>query len=344
MSLPDELWQALHLDPAVVADRASFLAAYAELDEPWPNVRDLIRLAAGGQQPSGSKPVVDLLDDNDDEARAFRARVESLGRGEPLAPWARTGELANAWRECGVARLMTDSVEGREALIRAAHLYQELGLPFGSFLLTAVTGSPEPTRVAARQLRALVADQPRHTAPGENLPRYPVPDEGLIDWQYVSGAPTQQISILLTAASDPEVVEQNEQLISALRDAPQASGITPVGTTAQPIALWWAAGLGLADLSRGEYHARADVLGEITELAQAHGRQLRYAQLDSYHWPRAQADVDLADLHLAGLVALTDRALRNSQLGAWSEEEFQAIQPPLSRVSLTLGLELSRYH
>ena len=81
----------------------------------------------------------------------------------------------------------------------------------------------------------------------------------------------------------------------------------------------------------------------IAELAQAHGRQLRYAQLDNYHWSRAQASVDLIDLHLAGLVALTDRALRNSELEAWSLEEFQATLPPLARVSLILGLQLPNY-
>lgn len=341
MSLPDELWQALNLDQAVVADRASFLASYAELEEPRPNVRDLIQLAAGGQA-SSAKPIVDLFDDNDDEARAVRERVASFGPSEPLAPWARTGELASAWCECAVARLMIGAPEGREALLRAAGLYQELGLPFGALLLAAVTGSGEAARAAAGQLAALVPDRPQRTVTERTLPPDSLPDEGLISWQLVSGAPTQQISILLTATSDPEVVERNAELIDAMRYAPQASGITPVGTTAQPIALWWAAGLGLAALSRGNHEARADMRDQITELAQAHGRQLRYAQLDTYRWPRGQAHVDLVDLHLAGLVALTDRVLRNSQLEVWSDEEFGAILPPLARVSLALGLELSR--
>jgi hypothetical protein len=164
----------------------------------------------------------------------------------------------------------------------------------------------------------------------------------LIGWKHVSGAPTQQISLLLTAAADQELVEQNGRLFDRLRDVPQATGITPVGTTAQPIALWWMAGLGLAALSRGDGDARAGVRDQIAELAQAHGRQLRYAQLDSYHWSRAQTDVDLVDLHLCGLVALTDRALRNSRLEAWNEEEFRSALPPLARVSLNLGLELAR--
>jgi len=235
---------------------------------------------------------------------------------------------------------MIGAAGGQDALLRAARMYQTLGLPFGSLLYAAVTGAS--ARTAAWQLAALVADRPQRTVADQEQFQDRYPEEGLIGWQHVSGAPTQQISILLTAAADPEVIEQNAQVIADLQYAPQASGITPVGTTAQPIALWWAAGLGLAALSRGDGDARAGVLDQITELAQAHGRQLRYAQLDTYHWRRAQAQVDLVDLHLAGLVALTDRALRNSRLEAWSEDEFQAILPPLARVSLNLGLELSR--
>ena len=327
----------------VAADRASFLAAYAELEEPRPNVGDLIRLTAGRQQPAGRQSVVDLFDFDDDDARAVLQRIESLGPGEPPPRWARIGERADAWRGCGVARLLIDVAEGRDALLRAARLYQELGLPFGSFLLAAVTGSEQVAIVAAGQLSALLADQGQYADSLEGLPRYRVPDEGLIGWQYVNGAPAQQISILLAAVSHPEAANWSAEFIEALRNAPQARSAAPVGTTAQPIALWWTAGIDLAFLGRADGEARTAVRDQIIELAQAHGRQLRYAQLDSYHWPRVQADVDLIDLYLAGLVAISDRALGNSRQGPWSNEEFQSIMPPLARVSLTLGLQLSRY-
>ena len=336
MSLPNEVWEALRLDPEVTADRARFLIAYAELEEPRPNVRDLIRLTARGQQALGGEPVVDLLNAGDEGARAVRESLESLGPGEPVAPWARTAELANTWRECAVAQLMTDIGAGRESLLRAGELYQALGLPFGPFLISAITGSREAAEQAASRLSTLLSGYPLGS----------LPDEGLIGWQRAIGAPTQQVSALLTAASasDYDAVLRNIPLIDALRDAPQSSGVTPVGTTAQPIALWWAAGQGLAALNRQEHQARTEVRELIAELAQAHGRQLRYAQLDNYHWSRAQASIDLIDLHLAGLVALTDRALRNSGLEGWSLEEFQAILPPLARVSLIAGLRLPSYY
>jgi hypothetical protein len=333
VSLPDELWQALNLKPEVITDRARFYAAYAELSEPGPTIRDLIRLGSGGQHPSDGEPVVDLLNPDDSEARSMRESIEASGHDEQLEPWARTGELATTWLERAMAELMTNTAQGRESLLQAAHLYQQLGLPFGSFLISALTEAQELAAEAVGRLAVLLAGEPR----------YRLPDEGLIGWQYASRSATQQVSLLLTATSHPRVVEQNAGIIDAWGDAPQASGITPVGTTSQPIAIWWAAGLGLADLHRKDPDARTWVRRMVISLAQAHGRQLRDAQLDSYHWSRGQTRVDLIDLQLAGLVAMTDRALRASEREAWNLEELQESLPPLARVSFTVGLDLARY-
>ena len=234
MTLPEELWQALQLSPEVIADRARFYNAYAELGEPRPNIRDLIRLTAPGQQAAGGEPVVDLLNHDDSEAQSVLESIEALGPGEQLAPWARTGELASAFLERAVAELMVDTARGRETLLQAASLYQQLGLPFGPFLITAVTGSPELAVEAGRRLAVVIAGEPLY---------FLLPDEGLIGWQQASRAATQQVSLLLTAVSHRAVVAENPQVIDDWGDAPQASGITPVGTTSQPIALWWAAGL-----------------------------------------------------------------------------------------------------
>jgi len=352
VSIPGELWEELRLRPDVMAERADFLAGYAQLDEPWPGVRDLIRLAAGGQLLSDDRPVVDLLDERDDDARTLASQLEALGQAETMPPWARIGERASAWRESAAARLLTDAAQGRAALLRAGALYRELGLPFGPLLLAATGESAESAQAAARQLSALVRSQPVGAESEDQLglrdrrdqdpPPGDLPGEGLIGWQQVSMAPTQQVAMLLTVTSDVGVVDRNQPLIRDLREAPQATGITPVGTTAQPIALWWTAGLGMAAMTLGDDDARADVLGRIRDLAQAHGRQLSYAQLDTFHWSRVQASVDLVDLHLAALVALSDRVLRRLGLPDWNADELEANLPPLARISVTVGLNLSR--
>lgn len=102
-------------------------------------------------------------------------------------------------------------------------------------------------------------------------------------------------------------------------------------------------GTGLAVIGRRSDAVRPILRNSIIELARAHGNQLRYAQFDAYRWPSAQSDVDLVDLHLAGLVALSDRALRRVEGEGWAEEEFWSDLPPLARVSLTVGLQLARF-
>lgn len=243
MTLPEELWGALGLAPAIVVERARFLAAYAEFDEPWPTTRDLIQLTAGGQPFSGSSAVVDLSDEYSDEARDIRQSID-LARAAPTALWARMGERATAWCDCAMAQLMIDDGDGRQTLLQSASLYRELGLPFGDFLVTVVTGSRDAAGVATRQLLELFAGYREEPEVDRGQFGEPVHRDRLISWRNVSGSPMQQVCILLTAASDPDLTETAPQLIEVLQRAPQARGITPVGTTGQPIALWWAAGLG----------------------------------------------------------------------------------------------------
>src|SRR5262249_12268149 len=156
-----------------------------------------------------------------------------------------------------------------------------------------------------------------------------------IGWRVAVRAPAQQVAMLLTAVSVPWLVSQDYRLAEDLAAAAQATGSVPVGATGLPLALWWAAGRQLTDLAQGIPDARGTLRASIGELAGAHGRQLGYAQLDGYHWPAALARVDLVDLDLAGLVAMSDRAMRSLDLPGWNlTEDFGGLDP-LARVSVT---------
>ena len=76
-------------------------------------------------------------------------------------------------------------------------------------------------------------------------------------------------------------------------------------------------------------------------MAYAHGHLLRTAQLDEFHWQRVRIPVDLVDLYLAGLVAISVRVLRRARLPSWRVADDFAGLPPLALVSVIVGLQLA---
>lgn len=104
MSLPDELWAALDLDQRVVDDRARFFQAYASLDEPRYPPRDLMRLTRDGPPLGTRRTVVDLLDDEDEDAEVVRRHLRNLGGSEEPPPWIRVAAVADAWRQSAICR------------------------------------------------------------------------------------------------------------------------------------------------------------------------------------------------------------------------------------------------
>ncbi|ETK37378.1 hypothetical protein [Microbispora sp. ATCC PTA-5024] len=332
MSLPPYLWEALALDPEVVRGRARFFASYATMEPPPFDVHDLIRLARDGVAGAGSDEIVDLAVPETAAARAMVERLENRGSAGSREPWVRVAEEADAWREAAIARLPNDTASGKEALLRAAEGYDRLGLPFGGFLAASAVGDRERAVPAVDALYSLLGVR----SDG------PAGDQGLIGRRAALSAAAQQIAALFTAMADPGLVaHEGEELTDALATASQATSATPVGTTGEPLALWWTAGRLLAAMITGARELRTDLAAILAELAGAHGRRLRTAQLDGYHWPRGIARVSLVDLDLAGLVAVSFRALPQIGSPPWDVAEDFGHLPPLARVSLTVGVQLA---
>ncbi|WP_345567168.1 hypothetical protein [Nonomuraea rosea] len=324
----------------MLRERAGFLTAYIKIEEPRYAVNDVIRLLRDGPIRSGTDSIVNLLDEDDEASSVIRQQLDGLGPSRPRSTWARVAENADTWRQCAIVRLPYDIQAGKSALLEAASSYQQLGLPFGSFLRVAATGSWEAAGEAGSRLRFLLLSG-RDSENGEEEAGWSQNVE-LLGWRIALQAPAQQISLLFAAVSDPSVLARHNWLFDALAAASQAADSAPVGTTAQPMALWWNAGRRLAELTMGVRQARTELRSLVADLAVVHGRQLAHAQLDGYHWPMARARIDLVDLDLAGLVAISARVLRRRAMQEWSLAEDFVNLPPLARVSLAIGIQLSK--
>jgi hypothetical protein len=332
VSLPPELWAALRLESDVVRERANFFTAYARSEAPLFEADSLIRALRDGPIATGEQAVVSLFRaEQTGPVVELRQRISDSGERSQRPTWVRVAERADALRQSAMAQLLFDTQAGRNALLRSAAEYRRLGLPFGPFLTAAATGSRDDAFEAGRRLAFVLNPE---------LPLEP-DEESIIPLAHTLDAATQQVAVLMTAMSLADAIYEFRITSDVLASAVQAGGSAPVGTTAQPIALWWECGSRLADLAFGRARARGDLRTLIVELAGAHGTELRNAQYDGFHWPVAAARVDLVDLNLAGIVAISARLLRQLREPYWDMlEDFDNLSP-LSQISIQIGLDLA---
>lgn len=318
MTLPERLWEALRLDPSTVAARARFYRAYAELEEPPFDVRDLAELMRDRPPPGGFGPRVINLTGK--EAGAVGQRLREIQRPRGGGPWVRPAEVADALRNAAVAELLLDVQTGRATLLETSRGYSELGLPFGDFLAVAAMGDRERSISAAELLGALLSDSQ-------------ITDTGLLGSAALA-TPAQQRYLLLTAAPDAT------DLWPRLAEAPQAHQTAAVGATSQPFSTWWRLGSLLSHLESDAEGIRRELARIIAELSEAHSRQLQLAAADDHHWSTGRAQTDLIDLDLAGAVAISARIMRQREIRPWRfESDFPALSP-LASISLQIGLQL----
>jgi hypothetical protein len=332
MSLPPEMWAALRLDPDVVRARAEYFAAYAQSEAPLFEADVFIRALRDGPIEAGDGAVVSLFSpEQRGPITELRRRIADTGERPQYPSWVRVAERSDALRQSAMAELLYDTRAGASTLLRSADQYRRLGLPFGPFVETAATGSRENAFAAGRQLGFLLNHEVR-LEPNANA---------IIPLERALGAPAQQVAVLLTTMSLADAIYEFGITGDTLAAAPQSGGSAPVGTTAQPIALWWECGRHLLDLAVGRPYARGELRALVVELAMAHGIQIRNAQYDGFHWPAAAARVDLVDMDLAGLVAISARLLRQLKEPYWDMPEDFGNLPLLSQISIRIGMDLA---
>ncbi|GAA0555838.1 hypothetical protein GCM10010172_43350 [Paractinoplanes ferrugineus] len=294
--MPAHLWEALSLDRPAIEAQVRFHRAYADLEESPFDVRAIVEMMRYGPPAGVGDGAIDLFGRD--------AQVLEQYRPAPSDPWIRPGEIADSLRLAAIANLLLDTRAGRADLIRAGHVYRDVGLPFGDFLLVAATGNRGMSTASADRLFARAAR--------------------LLE-------PVQRIYLFLAAVAD---------LGQEVTEVPGAPRSIAVGAAAQPFSTWWQIGDLTSRLTPDNEEIRSNLNRVVAEVARAHGRQLEFAMADSFHWSTGHSRVDVVDLDLACAVAIAARVMTARGIRRWDlEEEFDDLSP-FAQVSITIGLQL----
>lgn len=288
--MPEGSLRDLHLDQDQVARAASFLEAYAETAN-----AELVR---GMPAPQGRG-----------ETRALKSKqhsgpVQFRYEHEPLFTLA--ADTASAFRDAAQWLIYLDVARARKTLARAARVFISMGQPYGMYLL-AVAGE--------------WATDPMYEILGDALAGLHLISSGGDTRQMLMPAllhPQQQAYLLLAAGGSQAIPRDSEApWLLAMEESPHARGVVPVGSLGTPIRRLWDVArqlfLGVPDVS---------VIGRhLAEMSRAYAETIELAQVNDHLWRHAAAPVDVGDLDIAGIAALTARlvgadGLRDAVLGS----------------------------
>jgi hypothetical protein len=333
-----ELWARLEIEPEDMEQRAAFFVAFAKTMEERrrPEVTDLIERSRAASSPrAGLEVFGDPPGVEEDDLRFDSDEVEESSH--PSRPrWVRDAAIGDAYRQAAGAMLLLDAEQGRSLLLEAGRRYAHVTRPYGLFLVGLSETVPGPFALTAREmLTGSLSEQVE--SPWADTP-ITAPD---------------QVYLMLAAAAarfapgELELQDLVEMpigvLTGRLRELPGAQSPAPFGTSDEPTATWWRLAadlldLGAGDLQEGPVELRRSFRERLSRLALPQGESLERAQLDTYHWRAMQTQTELIDLDVVGTVCLINRNLGSED--SMTLEDFDDV-PPLARLSLQVGVELS---
>lgn len=318
----------MEIDPDQARRAARFLRAYAST---------CLREAEGSAMESS----VARVDANAD-ARTGEPGAGTIGPVPAEIPLA---DAASALREAGQWLLYLDPAASRDSLRAAAALYSQLGFPYG-YYLHVVTGSwvvDPPTRLfktaLEELLRVLMPDAEAPERSG-NMPREA--ERGLRE---ALRHPQQQSYLLLASAGSPAVADAFPgHLRNAIYQSPNRDGVLPVGSLGTPVRRFWAISQAFAS---GDPHEVITIARHLAAMANSYAETMSLAQVNKYLWANTAAPVDVGDLDIAGIAALSTRrygaeALLDAMHGLLVNETGMA--PVRAGIDLVTEEEPWHYH
>jgi hypothetical protein len=324
--IPRGLWRELGVEEQAVRQRARFFAGFAGAmhEPPRPEARQLARLS---KDEDSIRPGLEAFDEppglEDDDPR-----LDDSPDGGDRPQWMRLGAEADALRQAAIATLLVDARDGLALLIDAGRRYAEVNRPYGMFLLA--TAGSRRTGVRAENTRNRVVN-----SAAEMLARSLQMEGGATDEPLTSA---QQVYLMLVLATQPELGAARE-LLGALREQPGQHSAVPFATSTETVADWWALATDLINEERRGHSRRAALRDRFASLSLPHGREIERSKMDTYHWRTLSSSVDVVNLDLACAICIANRRL-TAELAPFSREEFGDV-PPLARISLQVGVEMS---
>lgn len=313
-------------------------------DQAWRAVRFLRAYASTclhEVESSGIRSSVDRKDAIAEE-RTGEPSADVSGTVSAEIPLA---DAASALREAGQWLLYLDPAAGRGSLRDAAALYSRLGFPYG-YYLHVVTGSwaldpPMPLfQAALEELRRVVMPDVEANGRGGYMPREV--ERGLRE---ALRHPQQQAYLLLASAGSPTVAEAfRGHLQNVIYQSPNRDGVLPVGSLGTPVRRFSAIAQALAS---GDSREVKTIARHLAAMTNGYAETMSLAQANGYLWANAAAPVDVGDLDIAGIAALSAR-----RYGAEALLEAMAVSvvneigmaPVRAGIDLVTEEEPWRYH
>jgi hypothetical protein len=274
--------------------------------------------------------------------------LESKAPVDETTAFTLRADAASALREAGQWALLLDPVAARRHLRRSGGLFLRLGQAFGLYLGIVADRSRydvDPVMLA-RALRDASGSR-EEISPVDDVPD-PMPDIRLQQ--------QQQAYLVLAASGIANGVDTLSTVLPAsrrerarfdplasslgeiLESSPHRTGVLPVGSLGTPIHRFWAVAEHLFHRRPGDVRGIAQ---HVVAMCRTYEETIRLAQTNTHLWRNGAAPVDIADLDIAGIAALTTRSFGEGALTEALAEIPGGDLGPLSRIPVELGTALA---
>lgn len=237
-------------------------------------------------------------------------------------------DAATSLREAGQWLLYLDPGRAADLLAHSGRLFRDMGQPFGLYLL-AMTGD--------------VDRDPPYAMVGKMLDvvgrGWTAADDGPDAWPALRH-PQQQTYLLLAAAgSRPLRDEFRYPLEQITENSVHRRGVLPVGALGTPIRYLW-------DVARHLAAERPESVRVVSQhlvgMCRRYAETMALAQVNTYLWSNGAAPVDVGDVDIAGIAALTARRYGgDTVLGALGNAGLRDGDERIALAPVAAGLALA---
>ncbi|MEU7784337.1 hypothetical protein [Amycolatopsis sp. NPDC049159] len=250
-------------------------------------------------------------------------------------------DAASAWREAGQWALLLDPAKARQLLQRSGNLFRRLGQAFGMYLGLVATGQGQDADRGVLAQAVIQASGLRTKRTETRGVPGPLPGIHLQQQQQAylvltAGAVASRAETLQARVEDDPLTEP---LIGMLTSSPHRSGVLPVGSLGTPIHRFWSVA---GRLLRGGPEDVYEIARHVVAMCRAYEETISLARTNTYLWGHGAAPVDIADLDIGGIAALTSRTFgRDTLLSALADVPDGRGLSPIGRVPIELGAALA---
>jgi hypothetical protein len=233
-------------------------------------------------------------------------------------------DAATVLREAGQWMLYLDPEQAQLLLSRAGGLFLRLGQPFGAYLVEVAGVAQEELPYQEMLQELAVAQRER--------------DDADVRWPPLRH-PQQQAYLMLALTGTPTAQVSSDRVARVLETSTYADGVVPVGALGTPIRRLW-------DIARHLLARRPEspyvIAGHLTGMARRYEEAMALAQVNRYLWSHGAAAVDVGDIDIAGVTALTARRFgAQVVLGSLEEAGMSAERNPIGMAPIEAGLALA---